>query len=103
MAYNLIVTEHADELLDNILYYLIYQLKNEQAAKHLLDEIDRIYDRMEKNPLQFPLSRDSYLAKRGYHEVVTEQMNYIIVFRVELKVVNIVGIFHQLENYRMKL
>lgn len=103
MAYNLIVTEHADELLDNILYYLIYQLKNEQAAKHLLDEIDRIYDRMEKNPLQFPLSRDSYLAKRGYHEAVTEQMNYIIVFRVELKVVNIVGIFHQLENYRMKL
>ena len=29
MAYKLIVTEHADELLDSILRYLIYQLKNE--------------------------------------------------------------------------
>ena len=39
MAYKLIVTEHVDELLDNILRHLIYQLKNEQAAVHLLDEI----------------------------------------------------------------
>jgi len=34
MAYNLWVTERADELLDNIVHYLIYQLKNEQAAKY---------------------------------------------------------------------
>ena len=46
MAYKLIVTERADELLDNILQYLIYQLKNEQAAAHLLDEINNIYDRL---------------------------------------------------------
>lgn len=28
MAYKLNVTEHADELLDNLMYYLIYRLKN---------------------------------------------------------------------------
>ena len=39
MAYNLVVTEHADKLLDNILHYLLYQLKNKQAAKHLLDDM----------------------------------------------------------------
>lgn len=103
MAYNLIVTERADELLDNILHYLIYQLKSKQAAKHLLDEIEHIYDRLEENPLQFPLSKDAYLAKSGYHEAVTEQMNYVVIFSVKLKVVNIVGIFHQLENYHKKL
>lgn len=103
MAYKLIVTEHADELLDNILYYLIYQLKNEQAAIHLLDEMNNIYDRLEENPLQFPFSRDAYLANNGYHEAVIGQMNYTIVFSVRANVVNIVGIFHQLENYRKKL
>lgn len=103
MAYNLSVTEHADELLDHILYYLLYQLKSEQAARHLLDEIERIYNRLEENPLQFPLSGDTYLAKRGYHEAVTERMNYVIVFKVKTNVVNIVGIFHQLENYRKKI
>lgn len=103
MAYKLIITEHADKLLDNILHYLIYQLKNEQAAKHLLNEINNIYNRLEDNPLQFSLSRDGYLAKKGYHEAVTQQMNYIIIFSINLNIVNIVGIFHQLENYQKKL
>ncbi len=103
MTYNLIVTEHADELLDNILNYLIYQLGSGQAARHLLDEIERIYDRLVENPLQFTFSRDTYLAERVYHEAVTEYMNYVIVFSVKANIVNIVGIFHQLENYRKKI
>lgn len=103
MAYKLIITEHADELLDNILNYLMYQLKSEQATRHLLDEMDNLYARLENNPLQFPLSRDTYLANKGYHEAVTGQMGYIVVFRIQANIVNIVGIFHQLENYQKKL
>ncbi len=103
MAYKLIVTEHADELLDNILHYLLYRLKNEQVAKHLLDGIGNVYDRLEENPLQFPLSRDTYLAHKGYREAVIGQMNYTVVFSIKTDIVNIVGIFHQLENYQKKL
>lgn len=103
MAYKLIVTERADELLDHILYYLIYQLKNEQAAAHLLDEVGSIYDRLEENPRQFPLSGDTYLAAKGYHEAVTRQMNYTIVYSISGNNVNIVGVFHQLENDRRKV
>ena len=43
MAYKLNVTEHADELLDNLVYHLVNRLKNKQAAKHLLDSIDIVY------------------------------------------------------------
>lgn len=102
MAYKLNVTEHADELLDNILHYLLYQLKNKQAARHLLDEIDNVYDRLEENPLQFPLSRDTYLANKGYHEAVIGQMNYTVIFGIKADIVNVVGIFHQMENYQRK-
>ena len=56
MDYKLVISEHADELLDNLVYYLLYRLKSEQAARHLLDGIDGIYDRLETNPFQFPLS-----------------------------------------------
>ncbi len=103
MAYKLNVTEHADELLDHILHYLLYQLKNKQAARHLLDEIGNVYGRLEENPLQFPLSGDVYLANKGYHEAVIGQMNYTIVFSMKTDIVNIVGIFHQMENYQKKL
>lgn len=103
MTYKLMITKHADELLDHILHHLIYQLKNEQAAAHLLNEIQNIYDRLEENPLQFPLSKDAYLANKGYHEAVVGQMNYTIIFSIKTNVVNIVGIFHHLENYQKKL
>ena len=100
MVYKLNVTDHADELLDNLVYHLIYRLKNKEAAKHLLDSV---YDRLVENPYQFPKSRDMYLAKKGNYEAVIPQMNYIVIFDVRKDIVNIVGIFHQLENYLSKL
>ena len=41
MAYKLVITEHAHELLDKLVYHLNYRLKNEQAAKHLLSGLIR--------------------------------------------------------------
>lgn len=75
MAYKLIVTEHADELLDNLVYHLLYRLKSEQAARHLLDGIENVYERLEENPLQFLPSRDTYLASKGYREAIVPQMD----------------------------
>lgn len=103
MAYKLTITEHADELLDNLLYHLLFRLKNEQAAQHLLSGIENVYGRLEKNPLQFPLSRNTYLASKGYHEAIVSQMDYIVVFNVKEHFVNVTGVFHQLENYHDKV
>lgn len=103
MAYRLVITERADELLDKLVYHLIYRLKNEQAAKHLLDGVDNVYDRLETNPKQFPVSRDAFLAEKGYHEAAVPQMDYVIVFDIRSDVVHVVGIFHQLENYQKKV
>lgn len=103
MVYKLHVTEHADELLDELVYHLIFRLKNQQAAKHLLDGLGKIYDRLECNPQQFPMCRDACLASKGYHEAVVPQMNYIVIFDIQIDTVNIVGIFHQWENYQKKL
>lgn len=103
MAYDLTVTEHADELLDDLVYHLLYRLKSEQAARHLLDGIRNVYERLKENPMQFPLSRDAYLADKGYHEAVVTQMDYMLVFNVKESVVNVVGVFHQSENYQRKI
>lgn len=103
IAYNLSVAERAHELLDNILQYLTNQFKNELVAKHLMDEIEQIYDQLEENPLQFPSCRDMYLATRGCLEAVIGQMDYVIVFTIKTDFVDIAGIFHQLEDYQKKL
>lgn len=103
MAYKLIITAHAAELLDQIVYHLLYRLKNEQAVKHLLNGIENVYERLEENPQQFPFSRDLYLADKGYHEAIVPQMDYILIFDIREDIVNVVGVFHQLENYQEKL
>lgn len=103
MAYNLIVTDRADELIDDSVCYLIDKLKNPDAAKHLLDGIDKIYDRLEENPFQFPESPDDYLKRRRYREALVPEMSYRIVFRVEEPDVYIVGVFHELENHTAKI
>ena len=69
------------------MYHLIYRLKNKEAAKHLLDSVESIYDRLVENPYQFPKSRDMYLAKKGYYEAVIPQMNYIVIFDVRKNIV----------------
>lgn len=38
MDYRMVITDDAFEDLDNILYYLLFALKNEQAAKNVLDD-----------------------------------------------------------------
>jgi len=103
MAYNLIITEYAEELIDKLIYYLLFRIKNEQAASHLLNGLEHIYSRLEDSPLQFPICHDTNLACKGYREALIPKMNYTVVFHISGKSVIIMGVFHQLENYPSKL
>ena len=103
MAYNLVITDRADELIDSCVFYIINKLKNSQAAGHLLDGISVLYDRLEENPYQFPDSKDDYLRRHGYKEALISDMQYKIVFRIEESTVYVVGLFHDLEDYSSKV
>ena len=82
MAYNLIITKRAEELLDDLIYQLINRYKNEDAAKRLLNHIGCIHDRLIDNPYQFPLIRDRYLSMKGYRIAIIPKTKYILVFDI---------------------
>ena len=103
MAYKLIVTERADELIDRLAAYLVNHLKNPDAASHFLDELEAIYDRLEENPYQFSESKDEHLFLRGYREALFREMKYRVVFRIDKQVVYVLGVFHTLEDYGRKV
>lgn len=103
MAYNLIITKRAEELLDDLIYQLINRYKNEDAAKRLLNHIGCIHDRLIDNLYQFPLIRDRYLSMKGYRIAIIPKTKYILVFDIREDIVFVLGIFHQLENYWMKV
>ena len=103
MVYKLVITERAEQLMDRLVYYLFFQLKNEQAASHLLDAVSSVYERLEENPFQFPECRDAYLKSKQYQEATTMDMNYVIIYRVEDGTVYVLGVFHGLESYETKV
>lgn len=103
MDYKVLLSENAEELLDQCLYYLVFNLNNKDAAEHFTEELYKLYTRMEKNPCQFPECTDSYLKNKGYRKAVFSNMKYNLIFRIENNFVYIVGIYHQLENYTGKV
>lgn len=105
MKYKLIITERAEELLDRILNYIIYRLKNPQATGNLLIEIGHVYDNLECNPWMYTYLEDFFLKSRGYRKAVIPYYDYVIIYRIdeEVNTVCIMGYFHNLELYRNKL
>ena len=105
MNYNLTITERAEELLDNILNYLINHLKNSQAAGKLIAEIDHVYDNLVYNPKMYAYCDDRLLKSRGYRKAVVPHYDYVLIFRIdeESRSVYIVGFFHDLELYKNKI
>lgn len=105
MGYSLIITEKAEELLDNILYYIVNHLKNPQAAENLMEEIEHVYGNLESNPKMYGFSEDLFLKSKGYRKAVVPHYDYVIIFRMEeeSKRVYIIGIFHDLELFKNKL
>lgn len=63
MQYKLIITERGLELLDNIMNYIINNLKNPQAAGNLLAEIEHVYDNLECNPEMYAYSEDLFMIQ----------------------------------------
>lgn len=105
MKYKLITTVNAEELLDNIMKYLVNKLKNLQAASNLLDEIEYIYSNLENSPGMYACPYDSFMKSNAYRKAVIPHYDYVIIFRIdeETKTVYILGYFHDLELYRNKL
>lgn len=105
MKYKLIITERAEELLDNIIYYIINKFKNSQAAEKLLEEINHVYNNLECNPEMYAYSEEPFMKSRGYRKAVIPHYDYVIIFRMdeEINIIYIMGYFHVLELYINKL
>ena len=95
--------ENYESTMKQLAMYRDIEISERQIETGQVKDARKALGEMVENPYQFPKSRDMYLAKKGYYEAVIPQMNYIVIFDVRKDIVNIVGIFHQLENYLSKL
>lgn len=103
MDYNLFITDTANESLDKIVYYIIHKLKNPLAAMDFLDEVQKKYEKVCKNPEMYEHVRDSLLSIKGYRKIPVG--NYIIIYLVndEKKEIEIRDVFYCGEDYKRYL
>ncbi len=99
MAYNLIVSKEAHEDIDDIVNYIAVELVKPAAAVTFLNEVEKSYHAVVKNPRMYSLCHDARLSSKGYRKIVIR--NYLILYRVddEAKAVYIVRIIYGGRNY----
>jgi addiction module RelE/StbE family toxin len=99
MDCKLIVSEFANSDLDGIVEYIIKDLKSPNAASNLLDEIEKCYTHLRKNPLMYEKCTDARLKKDGYRKAVIK--NYLLIYRFEeeTKTVQVARFFYGGRNY----
>ncbi len=81
MEYKLRITNDAKCDIEDIISYIVNELKNPIAADNLLTEIESNFDTISYNPLAFPLCNDKRLRDCGYRKITVK--NYIVFYRVD--------------------
>ena len=103
MAYQIIATKESERLIEGCIDYILNTLIEPAAASHFVDELDKLYSRLEDNPFQFRCCSDESLANLGYRECQFSSMNYRLIFRIENELVYIVAVYHYSEDFISKL
>jgi len=78
--YKLVITELAEDDLDEIVKYIAVELTAPTAATAFIDAVSECYNRIEQNPLCYEAARDLKLRLEGYRRAVIK--NYIMLYKV---------------------
>ena len=103
MAYSIVVTQKAEQDLDEILAYMVNTLMNLPAAVKLMDDVERCYEKLTENPLMYAECQQPLLQKRQYCKAIIH--DFLLLYRVDeqQRVVYAERYFSQMQDYAHKL
>lgn len=99
MDYKIVVTQDAEEDLDKFLWYLIYEKRNRQAAKQVLDDFEETKERLAKVASSLRYCDNPKLKKFGYRRINFIKHRYFMLYRIVEDEVIIDNIFHELQDF----
>ena len=103
MDYRVMITDDAFDDLDNILYHLLFELKNEQAARNVLEDFDATKDRLSQIAGSIRLCENPLLRERGYRRLEFQKHSYFMMYRLEGSTAVVDAIFHDLQDFEKKM
>lgn len=99
MGYKVVLTDPARKQFEQIIYYILYQLGNEQAADNVIRDADGTKLRLSHVAGNLKLCEDTKLRALGYRTIHFKQHKYFMLYRIDGNTVYVDGIYHDLQDY----
>lgn len=99
MDYKVIITDQAREQLEQIVYYILFELKSEQAADNVLEDADNTRLQLSRVAGSLKQCEDSRLSALGYRIIHFKRHKYFMLYRIDGDKVYVDGIYHDLQDY----
>ena len=97
--YRVELTASAKRQLRNILEYIYYNLRNEQAYQSVKEDFIKTFERLEFSAGLIADSEDDILRKLNLKKMHFISHKYVLLFKVVEDVAYVVEIHHESEDY----
>lgn len=99
MDYKVILTHPAKAQLDYIVYHILYEFKNDQAALSIIEDPEETRRRLSHVAGSLKLCDDPKLCSFGYRIIHFKRHRYFMLYRIQDDIVYIDAIYHDLQDY----
>lgn len=99
MEFKVVLTSQAQLDFRNITYYLLYELKSEQATISVTNDMEHTIERLSYMASGLKLCDDPRLRDLGYRTIHFKRHNYFMLYRIQDDTVYIDAIYHDLQDY----
>lgn len=103
MAYKVVITADAKNDLDQFIHYLIFDQKNTQAARNVLNDFDATIESLSYVAKSLKFCDNPRLRQLKYHRINFLNHRYFMLYRIVDDVVFVDNIFHGLQDYENKI
>lgn len=103
MGYKVVLMEQAEEDIERIITYLLFEKNSEQAAKNLLNDLEATKISLSNVAGSLKLCDNARLKALGYRRINFLSHRYFMLYRIEQDIVFVDAIFHELQDYENKM
>ena len=103
MVYKVVVTIDAEEDLDRFVRHLLFEKKNEQAARNVLNDFEATKESLVYVAGSLKIAENPRLKDLEYRRINFLSHRYFMLYRIEKDTVFIDNIFHELQDYENKM
>lgn len=103
MDYKIVLMRDAEEDLDRIITYLLFEKKSEQAARNLLNDFEATKTSLSNVAGSLKLYDNLKLRELRYRRINFLFYRYFMLYRIENDIVYIDNIFHELQDFENKM